>query len=80
METVSAIMEWAGTILGLIGAYLLAANTRCSDKGWYFFLAANFAIIGFSIIGNHWGLLTQQMGFTGSSILGIYRTRTAANA
>ena len=80
MELLSIFMEWAGTVLGLVGAYLLAANTRFSSKGWYFFLAANFAIIGFSIIGSHWGLFTQQVGFTGSSILGIYRASKTTNA
>jgi hypothetical protein len=66
--------EWSGAATGLAGAFLLATNSRISRYGWIGFLFANFFMLGFAIAGGHWGLLTQQVGFTATSILGIYRS------
>lgn len=67
------VWEWAGCILGLAGALLLATNSRVSRYGWVAFLAANIAMIAFALaIGAH-GLLLQQFGFLGTSCLGLYR-------
>lgn len=67
------VWEWAGSILGLVGAFLLATNSRVSRYGWVAFLAANVAMIAFAVgIGAH-GLLLQQLGFMGTSCLGLYR-------
>ena len=66
--------EWAGCVLGLSGAWLLASNTRVSKYGWIAFLLANFAMIAFAVGVNAYGLLLQQVGFTGSSLLGLYRS------
>jgi hypothetical protein len=68
------VLEWSGTFLGLLGAYLLALNTNVSKYGWMAFLLANFALIGFSILLHHYGLLVQQLGFMATSILGIHRS------
>jgi hypothetical protein len=66
-------LEWIGAISGLVGAFLLATHTHISRYGWVAFLAANIALIGFSIgIGRN-GLLLQQIGFMATSLLGIYR-------
>lgn len=65
--------EWAGSLLGLLGAFLLATHSRVSRYGWLAFLAANVTMIVFAAgIGAH-GLLVQQLGFTASSLLGLYR-------
>jgi hypothetical protein len=67
-------MEWAGAILGLLGAFLLATHTRFSRYGWWAFLAANIALGAFAIgIGRN-GLLLQQVGFVATSLLGIFRS------
>lgn len=68
------ILEWSGCILGLLGAFLLATNTDVSRYGWIAFLAANLAMIGFAWGMRAHGLLLQQVGFMGSSCLGLYRT------
>ncbi len=69
-----AVFEWSGSILGLLGAFLLATNSGLSRYGWLAFLAANVAMIVFAAgIGAH-GLLLQQLGFTASSCLGLYRS------
>ena len=65
--------EWAGSLLGLLGSYLLATQTRMSRYGWVVFLAANVSMIMFAFGIEHYGLLVQQVGFMGSSLLGLYR-------
>lgn len=72
--TLAQVLEWSGALIGLAGAFLLASNTRVSRYGWVGFLLANFLMLGFGILGGHWGLLTQQVGFTATSILGIHRS------
>lgn len=69
------VLEWTATALSLVGAWLLATHSRFSRIGWFAFLAANFASIAFAIGIERHGLLLQQIGFTGSSLLGIARTR-----
>lgn len=66
--------EWAGTILGLLGALLLATNSKVSRYGWLAFLGANIAMIAFALGIGAYGLLVQQIGFTATSCLGLYRT------
>lgn len=39
-------LEIAGTVMGLLGAFLLATHTSFSRYGWLAFLLANFALIG----------------------------------
>lgn len=65
--------EWAGSILGLLGAFLLATHTRLSRYGWLAFFAANLAMIVFALGIDRYGLLVQQIGFMGTSVLGLYR-------
>lgn len=68
-------LEWTSALLGLLGAFLLATNSRVSMYGWYALLAANVAMIGFAVGIDARGLLVQQIGFFGTSCLGIYRAR-----
>ena len=72
-------LDYAGSALGLLGAYTVASHGRFSRFGWCAFLLANGAYIALALqLGLH-GLLIQQVGFIGSSLLGIYRAfgRTA---
>lgn len=66
-------LEWCGSLTSLLGAFLLATHTPISRYGWLAFLAANIAMIGFAIGIDRHGLLLQQVGFTGTTLLGIYR-------
>ena len=75
---VTSYFEWAGALLGLLGAFLLATNTKASRYGWYAFLGANVAKIGFAVNIDAKGLLLQQIGFTCTSLLGLYRSRVPA--
>ena len=67
------VLEWAGALCGLAGAFLLATHSRYSRFGWFAFLAANLALVGFSIGIGRYGLLVQQVGFTATTLLGICR-------
>ena len=67
--------ESAGCVLGLLGAFLLATNSRFSPLGWISFLLANVAMITFAYaVGAHW-LMWQQEGFTATSLYGVWRSR-----
>lgn len=65
--------EWSGSILGLLGALLLATHSKVSRYGWVAFLMANVAMICFAFGLNRHGLLVQQVGFMGTSLLGLHR-------
>jgi hypothetical protein len=67
------VLEWAGSLSGLLGALLLATHTRVSRYGWVAFFVANLAMIGFAIGIARYGLLVQQIGFLATSVLGICR-------
>lgn len=69
------LIEWSGSLAGLVGAALLAANVRISRLGWWFFLASNLLMITFAFLGDHRGLLVQQCGFTITSLVGVARSR-----
>ncbi len=66
-------LEWTGSLLGLLGAYLLATHSRVSRYGWLAFLAANVAMMIFALGIERYGLLVQQVGFMGTSLLGLRR-------
>lgn len=66
-------MQWIGAISGLAGAYVLAKNTGNSKWGWFGFLGANIFIGAFAyMIGAH-ALLLQQIGFTFTSLMGVWK-------
>jgi len=69
-----AAFEWTGSLLGLVGAFLLATHSPLSRYGWVAYLGANVAMTAFAAtIGAH-GLLVQQLGFTIATMLGLYRS------
>lgn len=73
-----SIAEWSGSALGLIGAFLVATHSRFSRLGWIAFILANLAMIVFALGHQHWGLLLQQSGFFGTSLLGLRRSSRLA--
>lgn len=65
--------EWTGALIGLLGAFLLATHSRLSRYGWVAFFVANIAMICFAFALMRNGLLLQQIGFLGTSLLGMKR-------
>ena len=66
--------EWSGALFGLLGSFLLATHSRWSRYGWLAYLAANLAMGTFAATIGAYGLLVQQLGFTATTVLGLYRT------
>jgi uncharacterized protein with PQ loop repeat len=65
-------VEWAGAILGMFGSLLLALNVEISGYGFIAFLTSNVCWLVYGIRTRAWGLVTMQVGFTVTSITGIY--------
>lgn len=67
------LTEWMGCIIGLCGAALLATNSRYSAWGWVLFLLSNAAWIAFGLMTHANGLVVMQIGFTITSLTGIWK-------
>lgn len=57
---------------GLIGTLLLACNGRFAGFGFVAFLGSNAGWLAFAWSHGHWPMFVQQIGFTASSLIGIY--------
>ena len=66
-------IEAVAALCGLLGALLLASRGDHAAWGWAAFLASNAGWIAFGWIRGHWFLLLQQIGFTATSLLGIWK-------
>lgn len=64
---------WVGSLTGLLGAILLAANASWSRWGWAAFLVSNVAWISFGVQTRTWSLVLMQAGFMATSMTGLYR-------
>lgn len=71
--------EWVGSILGIAGAFLVAINGKYASYGWLCFLMANMVMIGFAMESGLYGILTQQLVFMATSMLGLWRSNSAKN-
>eukprot|EP00456_Euglypha_rotunda_P088992 TRINITY_DN9163_c0_g1_i4.p1 TRINITY_DN9163_c0_g1~~TRINITY_DN9163_c0_g1_i4.p1 ORF type:complete len:147 (-),score=28.40 TRINITY_DN9163_c0_g1_i4:95-535(-) len=67
------IFETIGAVLGVLGAALLATNTRLSGWGYALFLASNAALLAFGYLAEHWRFVAMQLVFTATSLLGLWR-------
>jgi hypothetical protein len=65
-------LEAESAITGLAGALLLASGARWAAFGWLAFLGSNVAGIAFAAFTGHYWLLAQQIGFTCTSLLGVW--------
>lgn len=68
-----SLIEWAGCLFGVLGAGLLALNNRWSGWGFVLFLGSNAAWIAFGLITGAMGLVTMQIVFTATSLVGIWQ-------
>jgi hypothetical protein len=67
------IIGWFGSITGLIGGLLLALNAPYSGWGFVAFLLSNTAWLSHGIRTKTWSLVAMQVGFTATSLLGVWR-------
>lgn len=68
-----AVFEWGGTLFGVLGALLLAVNSRFSGWGFLLFLISNGLWISFAVMRELNGMLVMQLVFTGTSLVGCWR-------
>lgn len=66
-------LQWAGCATGAAGALLLALNIKHSGWGFVLFLVSNGFWTAYGIQTHAVGLITMQIVFTVTSLLGIYR-------
>ncbi|HDR9103598.1 TPA: hypothetical protein QDB04_000318 [Burkholderia vietnamiensis] len=66
------LVEWAGAILGLLGSLLLALKLDISGWGFAAFLVSNLFWLAYGIKNRAWGLVTMQLGYSITSVMGIY--------
>ena len=68
-----ALVELFAATCGLLGSLLLALKGRAAPWGWLFFALSNVGWIAFSYGYGHWALLVQQIGFSITSAIGIWK-------
>ena len=71
----SDILEWYATISGIIAAFMLAGDFGRRITGWAFilFCTMNLAWIGFALMDETGGLVTQNIVLFFINAFGIYR-------
>ena len=73
-------LDWVACGFALTGSLLLAVRCRVSAWGWVGFLLSNIAWIVYAIATGTSSLLAQNLGFTVTSLIGIYRHRADLRA
>ena len=66
-------LQWAGCATGVAGALLLALNNKRSGWGFVLFLISNGFWTVYGLQTHAAALITTQVFFTATSLLGIYR-------
>lgn len=65
-------VEWVACATGLLGSALLALHNAYSGFGFLAFLVSNVGWIAFGIYSRTWSMVLMQLGFTATSVLGLY--------
>ena len=65
--------EFTGSLFGLIGAYLVASHGAYADFGFVAFLISNVFFVRFAITNSYYAFLIMQIGFTVTSLIGVYQ-------
>jgi CHASE2 domain-containing sensor protein len=74
-----AWVELFSMACGLLGSLVLALKRKRAGWGWVLFAASNAGWIVFAYAHEHWFLLVQQVGFSFTSLLGIWSYLVKAN-
>ena len=67
------VLEWTGSITGLVGSIMVASHTKFSKYGWFLFLVSSLSLSAFAIVLGKFGLMVQQVGFGAINVLGLVR-------
>jgi len=66
------VIECLAAIFGMLGTLVLATKSRYAGWGFVAFLASNAGWLAFSYAHGHWFMFAQQVGFTVSSLIGVW--------
>jgi len=66
-------LEWSGCAMAMSGSLLVALHNRASRWGWISYLCSNLVWSAFALVTGTYGLFVQQLGFTATSLYGLYR-------
>lgn len=67
------LLEWVGALCGVLGALIIASNTRLSPWGWWLFLMSSVSLCGYAVLAEAWGLLLLNCCFVFTNLLGLLR-------
>ena len=66
------LVEVLSAALGLLGAFLLATRSRYAGLAFVAWFVSNIGWLIFGARHDHWFFFAQQIGFTVTSVLGIW--------
>lgn len=66
-------IELVSALTGMLGALLLATRSRYAGWAFVLWLVSNVGWIIFGAGNQHWFFIVQQVVFTATSLIGIYR-------
>lgn len=66
-------LEWAGALMAVMGAFLVAINTGYSKHGYLLLTASSFLLIPFFRHINAKGLFLMQLVFLVINLVGVWR-------
>jgi hypothetical protein len=72
MEDFINLMEAAGSISGIVGAWLIAFKCRYSRWAFFVYLCSNACWMVFALAEHRFWMLIQMIGFAASSFVGIW--------
>lgn len=67
------VIEWTGTVTGVLGAVVVASNTKYSPLGWISFLICSLSMACYGYMTEAWGLLTLEVCFVLTNLMGLWR-------
>lgn len=68
-----ALVELFAMACGLLGSLMLALKGERAALGWLLFAASNVGWLCFAHGHGHWFLFLQQVGFSVTSLIGIWK-------
>ena len=68
-----ALIGWVGMAFGLLGAWLMALKAEWAGMAVVAYLVSNMCWLHHATKTKTWSMFLMQIGFTGSSLLGLYR-------
>lgn len=67
------VAEVLGSVLGVIGALMVASNSRATRWAFPVYLVSNVSLLIFGVAGGHWGIAAANAAFALIAIYGICR-------